>query len=160
MLCAALLTACGGEADDQVASAGSPSASSSSGTSSTDGSDRGDLTRQQQAQQQADCLRENGLHVGDPDQEGYLGATVEDGRISDADRAAAYAACEHLAPEQTAEDKTKQSPEAMRAFAVCMRENGIDWPDPNADGSTNVTPQHDFGVDDGTLWRLAQQCGI
>ncbi|ACZ22436.1 hypothetical protein Sked_25320 [Sanguibacter keddieii DSM 10542] len=160
VLCAALVTACSAEADEQVASAGSPSSSSSTGSSGTAGSDRSDLTRQQQGQQQVECLREHGLSVPDADKDGEVtypgdepGGTWED---KDFD---AEAACRHLAPEPTEEEKAKRSPEAQKAFAACMRGKGVDWPDPEEDGSTKFSMDGLSEADAAAEQAAIEACG-
>ncbi|WP_223166349.1 hypothetical protein [Nonomuraea sp. SYSU D8015] len=78
----------------------------------------------------AQCLRDQGLKVDDP-------APGERVDVDDADRAGrelmekAMTACRSLAPPQTADrDDDRQAVDAMVAYARCMREQGLDWPDP------------------------------
>lgn len=46
--------------------------------------------------------------------------------------------------------------EAMLAFAACMRDNGVDFPDPGANGEISIQ----VGPDDEEAWREAEEaCG-
>ena len=100
-----------------------------------------------------ECMRENGIDMPDPvirdlDGSGGNAGAVDEAEPgeplefdpnSDAFRAAQEACDEHLeglgalepgqAPELTAEEE-----EAFLNFAECMRENGIDMPDPGSGG--------------------------
>jgi hypothetical protein len=78
----------------------------------------------------AQCLRDQGLKVEDP-------APGERVDLDDADQAGrelmekAMTACRSLAPPETVDrDNDQQSVDAMLAYARCMREQGLKWPDP------------------------------
>jgi hypothetical protein len=85
----------------------------------------------------ARCLREHGMDVADPAAGGADGQTgaAAVGDPSDATEQAAAAACAALLPAvgtqgaRTADDEEAMR-EAMVAFARCLREHGIDQPDP------------------------------
>lgn len=130
------LTACGGGASDGggVASVEEGDTSGSGGT----GGGGAEEDPAEQAQAFAACLRENGLDVPDPDP-----ATGE----IDFERAAqeaggrealmtAYEACRDLAPPdlQDRPEPDEEQLDGMREFAACMRENGVDMPDPGPEG--------------------------
>lgn len=91
-------------------------------------------------QQYTECMRENGVDMGDPGSSGDEGGAVIIGG-GDIDFEAfeeASAACDsilegafgefEMTPEQEAEMRDQEL-----AFARCMRDNGIDWPDPSGD---------------------------
>jgi hypothetical protein len=90
----------------------------------------------------AECMRDHGVDMEDPSQDGGFTFKMED----DPESQEAYEACRHLAPgggeppELDAEGKA-----AMREFAECLRDEGIDMPDPSADGALTmpdgVTPE-------------------
>ncbi|ONK13461.1 hypothetical protein [Streptomyces sp. MP131-18] len=126
---AALLTACGGgDGGDggQVAAV--------DGGASPDAA-AGDADPAEQGRKFAECLRENGLEVPDPDPAtGELDLTDAAGEGEGRDALmTAFEACRDLAPEQYAEqpEPGAEQLDAMREFAACMRENGIDVPDPD-----------------------------
>jgi hypothetical protein len=88
------------------------------------------------------CMQEHGIELPDP---GSTGAVIEVGGedfdIESFDEAAAE--CDpileaafgefELSPEQQAEMMDQEL-----ALAQCMRDNGVDWPDPNGDGNVTI----------------------
>ena len=89
----------------------------------------------------ARCMRENGVDIPDPDPNGLIqmgpgGAGTIGG--DDEKTKAANKACEHHLrdglPPMSAEDEQRMRDELL-AFARCMREQGVDMPDPSAPGS-------------------------
>jgi hypothetical protein len=87
----------------------------------------------------AKCMRDNGINMADP-QQGSGGGMVTkvEGKKGDDNPGkmkAAEAKCKHLMPDGG--KPPKLSPEEvtkMRAFAKCMRQHGINMPDPGEDG--------------------------
>lgn len=93
------------------------------------------------------CMREHGINMPDPETEGGADGAVisiEGGGPMDPEAfEEAAAACDpileaafgefELSPEQEAEMMDQQL-----AFAQCMRDNGVDWPDPSGDGGTMI----------------------
>lgn len=161
-LCAGLLAACGSPDDEQVASVSSPAgAGSSSGASGQDS----DLSPQERGQRHVECLRENGLDAPDASADGTVSLVVDpaedDGgeKVDEDDALRALTACSHLVYEpEGAEDGESWSAEDEKKFTECMRGKGVDWPDPSPDGSSSVTPDDDFGVDERTLHALMMEC--
>ena len=154
----ALLTACGAAAanDREVASlstAGVDDAPSDS-TATSDATDTTGVTDPGEAALQfAKCMREHGIDMPDPqvsDEGGVMvavGGPGQDG--ADApdpkDFEAANKECQHFMQDVVAgfdppseEDQKKMQEQAL-AFAKCMRDHGIDMPDPQ------------FGDGDGTF---------
>jgi hypothetical protein len=93
----------------------------------------------------AACMREHGIETDDPqfDVNGNLvskpafKAALKPGDGDEA-FAAAQASCgDHLVALKPALDpaQTAEQTEAALRFAACMRDRGLDWPDPAADGS-------------------------
>ena len=136
----ALVSACSGAANGPgVATLDDPSASGSPGASPAASA----LTPQDAALAYARCMRENGVDMPDPqvttgsggevkiDQQG--GAPVSKEKMNAADMVCrhfmAEAAPNGQGPAMSAEDQDK-----VLAFAKCMREHGIDMPDPDFTG--------------------------
>jgi hypothetical protein len=92
----------------------------------------------------AKCMRANGVDMPDPETDGNGGirmrVRVKDGgsaKLGAGEKAmqAAQTKCGHLMP--NGGKPTKPKPEElakMRAYAKCMRQHGVDMPDPNPDG--------------------------
>jgi len=127
----ALATGCGGEADaGGVASvsggSADPSASASPGA-----------VDPEQGREFAQCMRDNGIpDFPDPGPDGQVtDPNFDRGKLlSDAGKKA-FAACRDLAPnggEQRQLDAAEQ--EQLREWAACMRDNGVDMPDPDPNG--------------------------
>ena len=112
-------------------------------------SDRGSKSWEEAAVDFAECMRKEGVDMPDPSTEGDgpggfaitpdtdLGATEQEFRAADK-------ACRHLLedarpPELSDEEEQKVREDAL-AFTRCMREHGIDMPDPRfgEDGSVSV----------------------
>jgi hypothetical protein len=131
-LCAVALGACGGDDDNDNASASENS-------------------REEAGLRFAECMREHGIDVPDPqpgggsielgrsdgpggdgpDTQGAIGGAPLD--LDDPDTQRAMEACQdelgEAAPELSAEDEQEMRDAALR-YAQCMREHGIDFPDP------------------------------
>ncbi|MEN8040090.1 MAG: hypothetical protein ABFR95_01175 [Actinomycetota bacterium] len=116
------------------------------------------------------CLRDEGLEIGDPDidEEGNLvapnmhaiaGETLDIPAVH-----AAFDACrgflDNVAFGMSSEDLTGREDELL-AFAVCMRENGYDMPDPDfsGDGHSGAGPFGDaIDTDDPDFQTAAESC--
>lgn len=120
-----MLAGCAGADGGNVASAGGdePGATPSAAASKDS---------RQAALDYVECLREHGLEVEDPGPDGRLRLRVQgqDGKAEEA-----MEACRELAPQLDKNNpKAKQQAETARAFASCMRENGVEkFPDPDPD---------------------------
>lgn len=83
------------------------------------------------------CMREQGVDMPDPDP-GEPGVQL---RLppDDPDAPAALEECRPLLPNGGEPPETNADQlESLRAFTECLRENGIDMPDPNADGGLSM----------------------
>ena len=142
LVLALLAAACGGSSgSDGVASATGPNASSKSGESEEKKKDP-----QQAGLDFARCMREHGVDVPDPEPgEGGLikigpgpgGASQAVEQPFDPDFEEADKACRHLLADLIPDGEGPTDPEAQdRAlkFAQCMREHGVDMPDPEFRG--------------------------
>jgi hypothetical protein len=148
----ALVAACSGTANGPgVATLDDPAASGSPGASPAASA----MTPQDAALAYARCMRENGVDMPDPkvttgsdggvsiDQQG--GAPVSKDKMETANKV-----CQHFMAaagpggpggQMSAEDMDK-----ILAFAKCMREHGVNMPDPQANGDGGIVIQ----VDDGS----------
>lgn len=99
----------------------------------------------------AECMRDHGIDMPDPDTAGGAGGgSVQiGGRGEDRDEfQAAMEDCDQFL-EQAGNLRGETDPEMldkMVEFAQCMRENGIDMPDPQADGGIMVQRSADGNV--------------
>ncbi|MGZ8562511.1 MAG: hypothetical protein ACXWWU_02710 [Candidatus Limnocylindria bacterium] len=107
----------------------------------------------------AACMRDNGIEMADPTGEGGGGPRLQLGSGVDPQseefQTAIEACREHLeglvqggpgGPGGPGGEPTAEQQEALLAFAECMRENGVDMPDPEAGGGflqpgSGVDPQ-------------------
>ena len=105
----------------------------------------------------ADCMREQGIDMPDPETVGGGGgggggAVQIGGRGEDREKfQAAMEDCDHFL-EQAGAFRGEMDPEMldkMVEFAGCMREHGIDMPDPNADGGIMIQRNDDGNVTNG-----------
>ena len=143
----------GGDDDDNdnngVASVdGSDGSSDNGDDSSGNGSRRPNEDEMQDAALEfAQCMRDHGIDMPDPDfSGGGVGIDIggPDSGATEEEMQAAQEACQHilddaapdmnLSPEEVAEMQDKQV-----ALAQCMRDKGYDMPDPQVDSSGRVT---------------------
>lgn len=129
------LTACGGGGKDPVAKA---AASKSS-----------DLDAMRKF---AQCMRQNGVDMADPTGDGgrvQMKMSAKPGADSEAKMKAAEAKCRHFQPNGGKPVKLKPEDLAkMRAMAKCMREHGVDMPDPDENGRVTITRRKGTGGPD------------
>jgi hypothetical protein len=112
----------------------------------------------------ARCMRENGVDMPDPQ---FDGGRVTMRRSAGADRDELRAAEERCAkhreavePPELPADQREELREAALAHAKCMREHGIDFPDPTFDenGGARVQIGPESGIDpDSQEFRDAQE---
>ncbi|MGH2656622.1 MAG: hypothetical protein ACRDIZ_07995, partial [Actinomycetota bacterium] len=113
----------------------------------------------------AECLREQGVDVGDPGEgEGIL----IDARTQDREAfREAEEACGHLiedvvqdAAERIPEEDRERLMEQQLAFAECMRDQGIDFPDPQfgEDGLFEVGPSEGVDPEDPAFREAMEAC--
>ncbi|WP_157245975.1 hypothetical protein [Nonomuraea typhae] len=113
------------------ASSGAPSASSTSRTEDTLG-------------EWMTCMRQNGVPVEDPRDSGRLSAA--DTGVSQQTLEKAQEACRQYVQPATGDRPNANDPSVMDkylAFATCMRDNGVDMPDPKAgpNGEIEMKPK-------------------
>lgn len=167
VLAAALLaTACAGGSDGSgVATLGG--GSGDAGRSRSQGGAQKDPL--EGALAYADCMRRQGIDVPDP--KTGDGGLIEIGpgpgkgapEEQDEDFRAADEKCRHLlqtgAPELSEEDKAALQ-DAMLEFTECMRNEGIDMPDPTEGGGAYVDIGREGGIDpeDPDFRRAEEKC--
>lgn len=84
-----------------------------------------------------DCLRDHGLEVEDPDPGSGNRITLP--RITNPEDEAAVEECRPLLPNGgEPPEQDAESLAALREFTACMRDNGIDMADPEADGTLTM----------------------
>jgi len=122
------LAACGGPNGDGIASANGGTADPSSSASATAG-----LDPHEAALKFAQCMRQHGIQMDDPKGNGdKISIRIGKGSGSRAKLDAAQKACQHFmaaggrAPNPNAPKMRDQ----MLKFAQCMRQHGVDVPDP------------------------------
>jgi hypothetical protein len=130
------LAACGGKAKNNgiasVSGGKTPSSATPSPTSS--------MSLQDQLLAYAKCMRAHGVNMPDPQ---VNGGRVTFGMQAGQDQAkvsAAQQACKQYAP--NGGQPPSMSPEQVeqaRKYAACMRQHGVDFPDPQPDGGFKVT---------------------
>lgn len=123
-----ILTACGSSDSSQVASLGTSSAAPSAST-------QADSSDSQLAF--AKCMRENGVDMPDPDPDGGFGAGRGDINPNDPKFRAGLEKCQDLMPSGGQMDRTFDAAgqERMLELAKCLRQNGVDMPDPQFDAN-------------------------
>jgi hypothetical protein len=112
----------------------------------------------------ARCMRENGIDMPDP-QPGQRGIRIEQPKgVSPQKMEAADKACrkylEAVKPPELSEEQQKEFKDAALAHAKCMRDHGIDFPDPTFDenGGAQVRIGPGSGIDpDSPKFQAAQK---
>jgi len=87
----------------------------------------------------AQCMRQNGIDVPDPEPDG--GLMIKAGKNTDqAKMEKAMKTCQHFMKDSGPGDAAKDPKfrDAMVKYAACMRAHGVDMPDPGPDGSFTV----------------------
>ncbi|WP_053207431.1 hypothetical protein [Jiangella muralis] len=134
LLLTVALTACGSDdGDDDVSAAGT-----GGGDSTSDGGGgSGEADPEQAELDFYECMRENGVDLPDPDP-GQPGVQLQL-PPGDPDAEAAMEKCRTLLPNGgDLQGADSDDLESLRAFTECMRTNGIDMPDPAADGKLSM----------------------
>jgi hypothetical protein len=158
-----VLAACGGSGDSN----GVASLTDTTGQSTTNGSSgntgTGKKDPEEAALEYTKCMREHGVDMPDPGAGGELRLEVRPGNREKVENA--QKACEDLlenARPRLSEEQQAAMQEALLAFAKCMRQHGIDMPDPKFSEGGRVTQQQ-FGrggvdPDDPKFQEAAEAC--
>jgi hypothetical protein len=140
LLCALTLTGCGADADsgNDVASAGGTSSAAAGGE---------ELSRDEMGVKFAQCMRENGVDMPDP--EPGKGPVLKVGPETPQETVqAALEACREYNPQENGSGQADPERDAaIREFAQCMRDNGVEaFPDPEP-GSGGMKMTGEVGND-------------
>jgi hypothetical protein len=151
------LAACGGgDKGDGVASLGGGKAT---GTTSPGGSDP-----RQGALAYARCMRQHGINMPDPriDAAGRVAQQLPPGVDPDTPKfKAANQACRQYQPDGGQPPKlSPQQQQQMLAFARCMRQHGMNIPDPKPDGGIQVDGAKGVGPDAPKFQAAEQACQL
>jgi hypothetical protein len=140
------VAACGGDdKPSEVASLGDSDKATSTTSPGNSGKDF-----KQMALAYARCLRQHGINMPDPkfDANGHMAMQMPSGVGPDDPKfKAAEEACKQYAPPGEPEKVDPQVQQQMLAYARCMRQHGINIPDPKpgegigVDGSKGVNPE-------------------
>jgi hypothetical protein len=127
-------------------------ASLDGGTGSTSSPQATDEPSQGDQVKFAECMREHGIDMPDPDpsEDGGFGIMIPQGTSKEAADAAIEACKEFMPNGGEPPHLNAEELAAMREFAKCMRENGIEnFPDPSADGGIAIeaNPDDPDGID-------------
>ncbi|GGM15927.1 hypothetical protein ACFFX1_03485 [Dactylosporangium sucinum] len=144
LLTVLLLAACSSAPGPSVASAGGSASVSAS-------PDKAEANRQF-----AKCMREHGVDVPDPGPDGNL--DIAPG----ADRSKvlkASEACQQYLPNGgTLKNLSPEQLEQARAFAKCMREHGVNMPDPDPDTGISSFLKSDIDLNSPAFKSAAEAC--
>ncbi len=157
-----LLTACGGNSADTTTPT-LPTLTEETATAAEEATTTTEAVDPEDAfQKYTACMREQGIEMPDPGSDGGgvvtmqvdedmdFGAFDEAAQECDSILDAAFGEFE-MSPEQEAEMMDQEL-----ALAQCMRDNGIDWPDPSGDG--NLTIELGDDVDPETVNAAMETC--
>jgi hypothetical protein len=119
------LTGCAEQpAETEIASADGDAKSSAEATPSPT------LDREEQALKFVECMRKNGIDMPDPGPNGNIQMKLEKGNQAKMEKA--QEACREYAPSKLGgQQADPEQLDRMREFTKCMRDNGIDMPDPD-----------------------------
>jgi hypothetical protein len=137
VLAAVALSGCGGKAKhDGVASVGNANASPTPS-----------LSDQDKELKFSECMRQHGIDVSDPG--ANAGGTSGPVAVQPSNETAmrqAMDACKQYAPSGILKTPGASDMDAMRAYAKCMREHGVNMPDPDPAGGAVI---QSAGTDSG-----------
>ena len=160
LLMAMLISACGVEpTTGEIASLEDPTDAAPAFTEPADD----ELTMEEGLIAFTECLREQGLEVGDPtvDADGNLQMPPIEMSIEASDEAGTevfereindkFAACESVLPQMAFTGnnlpEVSEMEDLLVEYAGCMRDNGVDMPDPDFSGGGGMI---DLGISDPT----------
>jgi hypothetical protein len=98
---------------------------------------------EERGRQFAQCMRDHGVDMADPT-DGRITVNGQPGQEAQLEEA--HEACAQYAPGSGGEKADPAAVEQLRAFAQCMRDNGVTaFPDPQPDGGLMIN--RDMGID-------------
>ena len=145
--CALSLAACGGDDGD----------ASADGASAAERSSDAEFERAREAF--AECMREHGIDFPDPSSGGPVQIDEPPEQVREAEEACAKHR-EDIEPPELSPEQQQEFKKAALEHARCMREHGIDFPDPtfSEDGGAQLKFDRGSGVDpDDADFKEAQE---
>jgi hypothetical protein len=162
LIATALLTALTGLAagcGSQQSGTGVASVATGSSAPSASATPTATADPQEQGRKFAQCMRDQGVPMEDPDPKGGGGlSAIGEGVDKDKVRAATEA-CRAYTPFKDRKELKPDEVEQLREFAACMRENGVDMPDPNPDGTFASGTTRNYKRDDPQFKKAFEVCG-
>ncbi|MCW3819390.1 hypothetical protein ONA91_33600 [Micromonospora sp. DR5-3] len=147
-----------------MAGCGTPD--SSEGVATADGS--GDSASSAKADQLSDqerglrfaqCMREHGIDIPDPQDGGGVQIRLPEGTDPQQAQAATQQCKEYLPDGGEPQKADPQTVEQQRAYAQCMRNNGVPkFPDPDANGGIKIDSNSGFDPGDPKVKAAQQTC--
>jgi hypothetical protein len=126
VLAVGLAAGCGGKAHRPGI------ATANGGANSPGASPSASLDPEEQQRRFAQCMRDHGVDMPDPDADGGVRITASGGPDDKTEQA--MQACQQYLPAGKMATPDPAAMEAFRQYAECMREHGVDIPDPDANG--------------------------
>jgi hypothetical protein len=114
----------------------------------------------------ARCMRDHGIEMGDP-KPGQRGVQIAVPKgVSPEKAKAANEACKKyldaIKPPELSEEQQKEAREAALAFSRCMREHGVDFPDPtfgeNGQATIRMSPGSGPDLNDPKVQKAQTAC--
>ncbi|GAA1285323.1 hypothetical protein Psi02_32200 [Planotetraspora silvatica] len=145
---------------------GSPGVASVKGTetaSQASASPTPSVDPAEQGRKFAQCMRDHGVDMPDPETDGKGGMRlrVDGEKGGEAKVQKAMEACRSLNPfGEKGPEVTPEQQEKLLAFAQCMRDHGVDMPDPDfSGGGVKITGGGPgFGPDDPKFQKATEAC--
>jgi aspartyl-tRNA synthetase len=151
---ALVLTGCGGKKSNGVATANGTKPTASKSAPSGDNQDQGIKFAQ--------CMRDHGVDMPDPQPNSPLEMNGKE--VSQDKFKAAQEACKQFTPggNGPAQKMNPQQVDQMRKYAKCMRDHGVDFPDPDSEGHINIKANGSgnamMNPDDPTFKKAQEAC--
>lgn len=157
------LAACGGVDGDT----GADIASLDTSTTSTAEDPAGDAEPGEALLRYTECMREQGVDMPDPVQDGgdvFLGAgTGVDAEKMEAGNEVCMPSLEEVLGsfDPPTSEELAETEQEMLEFASCMRDEGLDWPDPqvSAEGTITIDGPAGLDLDSDEVQDAADVCG-
>jgi hypothetical protein len=152
-----VLTGCGGNGDStSVASLTDATGETSGANGSTGASEE---EREQALLEYAQCMREHGVDMPDP-VNGRLDLRANRGEEQKVEQAqeACASILEDVAPPPLDEEQQEELQEAALDYARCMREHGVDMPDPQFEGGGVLMTMPEGAEDDPQFDEAQRAC--
>jgi hypothetical protein len=129
-------------------------------TADPGGSGTEQLSDEEQAQAFVDCMREQGIDMPDPDPDGAGGLlSLDELDMTREELQPALDACREYLPfgNDSGEPLDPETLAQMTEFAQCMRDNGIEMPDPDPNGGFGLA-EGDIDLQDPEFQAAVEAC--